>query len=577
MRRLVFLFLFAFALGGCSGLGGEPDIVATVARPAAKPAPITSAWQPDIDNGARIFAERCTDCHGQNGDGQGELVLAGSIAKPPDMTDRAAVSLKSPLEWFRIITEGRIENLMPPWKNALTEAERWDVALYSYSLSYDDALLEAGKALWSKKCGECEMPTMIAPVYSDAKYGEQLNIERFDSGLTGEEIGAVVAYLRSESLDLVSGPAVGPVTEGAQVPLSRIAGRVRHGSAGGVVPADTVLQLQYGNAELGFSQAETTVDADLNFSFEDIPLTEAFRYVVSAVYRGRLFSRQLSAGSASDVTITLYDLTQDPTVLSVSRIDLFVDEVELADLGAGLYISQIIGFHNKSDRIFTSGRGFDDGREAVLLVQFPLGARIMSGDENGRYVVIEDMENIPDSLIDTLPVPPGDSHQVILEFFLPYDGEANIEQSFNYLIDAELSVTLMEGLSVQSDLLQLEDDGAAGESFRVYSGRLRVDSEPKLSLTISGNPTSRGDQTIVTRESLPALLAGAGVFAAALLGAFGLMRRRRDSSASEIDRLVAELARLDEDHDQGRINHDLYHHKRTELKAQLAELMAGDE
>ena len=212
-----------------------------------------------------------------------------------------------------------------------------------------------------------------------------------------------------------------------------------------------------------------------------------------------------------------------------------------------------------------------------MLVQFPLGARIMSGDENGRYVVIEDMENIPDSLIDTLPVPPGDSHQVILEFFLPYDGEANIEQSFNYLIDAELSVTLMEGLSVQSDLLQLEDDGAAGESFRVYSGRLRVDSEPKLSLTISGNPTSRGDQTIVTRESLPALLAGAGVFAAALLGAFGLMRRRRDSSASEIDRLVAELARLDQDHDQGRINHDLYHHKRTELKAQLAELMAGDE
>ncbi|MCY3832600.1 MAG: cytochrome c [Chloroflexi bacterium] len=579
MRHLVFALLIPIALGGCSGLSGEPDIVATMARPRATTAPIISDWRPDVDNGARIFAERCTDCHGENGDGLGALVLSGSVERPPDITDRAAVSLKSPLEWYEIITKGKIENLMPPWENALSEAERWDVALYSYSLSYDDTLLETGKGLWSEKCGECEIPALIPPVFSDAEYGARLNAEHFEGALSPEEIGAVVAFLRMRSLESSGASTGGAPGEMAGVPRGSIAGRVAHGTAGGLVPADTILQLQYGNPELGFNLAETTLDADLSFVFEDIPMTEALRYVVSVVYQGRLFSRQLPAGRAEDLTITLYDVTDNPAVLSVSRIDLFVDAIELADLGKGLYISQIIGFQNKSDRIFTSGRGFDDGREAVLLMQFPLGSGVMSGTENGRYVVIEDMENIPDSIIDTLPVPPGDSHQVILEYFLPYDGVAQIEQPFNYRIDADLSVTLAKGLAVESDLTQLEEDSEAGEGIPVYSGRLRLDSEPRLSLSISGDPFSRrgGDQLIVTQENLVPVLAGIGVIAFALLAGFGYRRRRRDSSASEIDSLVAELARLEDDHDQGRINHDLYHHKRRELKARLAELMADSD
>ena len=304
-----------------------------------------------------------------------------------------------------------------------------------------------------------------------------------------------------------------------------------------------------------------------------------FTYVVSAVYDGRLFSRRLPSASANDTTITLYDLTNDPTVVEVTRIDLFVEAIKLADLGAGLYVSQAIGYQNNSDRIYTSGRRFDDGREAVLLVQFPDGARAMSGDESGRYVVIEDMENIPDSVIDTLPVAPGSSHQVILEYFLPFERGVQIEQAFSNAIDADVYVTLGPGLQADSDYLQLEGESATTEDLSVYAGRLHMESEPRLSFGISGDPfvTSSDDQTVVTRENLPTLLAGAGAIAFGLLAGIGVLRRRRESTTSEIDRLVIELARLDEDHDQGRINHDLYHHQRRELKARLADLMAADE
>ena len=135
MRWRAILACIALALGlaGCGGLGGEPQIVATFTPPTAE-----VLWQPDISNGARIFADNCTECHGILGDGRGDLVAAGSVPQPLDMTDLRLTAAKSPLEWFEIITEGRIENLMPPWSNALSEGERWDVALYAYTLAYDE-------------------------------------------------------------------------------------------------------------------------------------------------------------------------------------------------------------------------------------------------------------------------------------------------------------------------------------------------------------------------------------------------------------------------------------------------------
>ena len=563
MAHSFVLALMILALVGCSGLSGEPAIVATVARPMATAVASASNWQADIENGARIFAERCVGCHGAAGDGMGELALAGSISQPRDMSERAWVELVSPLDYFQVITEGRLDKLMPPWQDALSERERWDVALYSYSLSYGAALLEAGEAIWLQRCGGCEAPTAIPPRLSDADYGARLNGAFFLGELTAAEAGSVAAYLRMRTL----------AANMAQVELGSVSGRVKQGTAGSQTPGDTIVQLQYGNAEMGVSRAETQVDAALTFRFDAIPIRDDFRYVVSAVYQGRLFSLPLPALPADDVEITLYDLTDDAGALSISRIELVIDAVKLADLGAGLYISQGISLRNESDRIFSSDRRFDDGREAVLLLRFPRGALIMSGDANGRYVVIEDMPNIPNAIIDTLPVPPGEGHQVVMEYFLSYAENATIEQEFNYAMDAELSVTLAAGLSVSGEAAQLNDKGALAADYRRFSGRLQQDREPRLKLEITGDPfaVAGSEQAIVAGEHVLVLLAVAGGAMALLTGL--RYRRRR---GGEIERLVAQLARLDEDHDQGRINHDLWHQRRRELKARLAELMAAD-
>lgn len=588
--RSVWILAAAFALGACSGLGGEPEIVATVAPRNASTTdiPVSGEWQPDLSEGARIFQERCTECHGAGGDGLGELVKAGSVERPLDMTDRKLVALKSPLDWYEVITKGRIEKLMPPWENALSDDERWDVTLYSYTLNYDEELLAAGERLWRERCVGCDLPAAIPPVFSDREYGATLNRENFDGALNAEEIDAVVGYARLKSLEtgddaskrLETGDDASKRNEAS---LGVIRGQVQHGTAGGIVPTGTRIQLRYGNQAAGYSLAETSIDEDQRFSLADVPLRRDFSYVLGAVYEGRLFSKGLPEVSAAESvpaqTLTIYDLTTDPRVVEAAQIDLYLEAVAWEDWGPGLYVSQSVRFRNSSDRLYTSGRAFDDGREAVLLLQFPQGARALSGDQGGRYVLIENLDNLPNSVIDTLPVAPGADHQIVLEYFLPYQREIDFQQDFSNMLDAEVTITLSDSMSIESDNFLKEDGSAAAEGLRVYAGQLNMDSEPQLAFRISGDPfaTSSADSRLVTGDVLPMLVAVAAALAGALLAGLGWRRRQMDSDSSEIDRLVAELARLDADHDQGRINHDLYHHRRRELKAKLAERMAAAE
>lgn len=579
-RRILACLMLAACFSSCGGLGGEPEIVATLGPPPTSTPAAEVAWRPDLKDGARIFAEHCTECHGLTGDGHGDLVAAGSVPQPADMTDRALTAEKSPLAWFEIITEGRIENLMPPWRTALSESERWAVALYAYTLAYDDALLEAGQTLWRERCGDCDLPPVIPPIYSDREYGAALNVETFSAALSEEEQGAAVAYARMHSLQNIAENV--PEAEVASEQIVRrgdFSGRVEHGSVDAVLPADTVAQLQFGNAATGYTRAETTIDTDGSFVFSDIPLSTEFSYIVGVTYNNRFYSRHLLAGHPADIdyqqTITVYDLTHDPSVISVSSIELFLNPVQLEDLGAGLVFTQIIGYRNDSDHLYTSGRGFDDGREASLLLQVPDGARIMSGDENDRYVIVEDLERVPDSLIDTLPVAPGDGHEIIVEYFLPYDDSLEFQLALNNSVDAGVRLTLPRSLTARGEGLELSDEAGFAETLQIYAGRLMMEREPRLRFVISGDPfaTSSDDESLITSDSLAPLIAGMGAAAVAGLVGLALWRRKRPDGASEIDGLVQQIAQLDEAHDRGQFNHDFYQQRRRKFKRELAALM----
>ena len=237
---------------------------------------------------------------------------------------------------------------MPPWEGALSDAERWDVALYAYTLEL--MMMRCwllGERLWREVCGDCALPALIPPVYSDADYGALLNADRFGAALTDAEAAAAMAYARMTSL--VSGSGLGAVAAGASAqlgPFLVISGAVVHGTAGGALPGDTIVQLRYGNVDEGFSFAETSLSTAMAASNSTVfPWPTGSNTCWGRSMTSGFSTGGLGAGAAprpaDALRLTVYDETNDPFVLSVARIDLFIEPLRLDDLGAGLAITQM--------------------------------------------------------------------------------------------------------------------------------------------------------------------------------------------------------------------------------------------
>lgn len=80
------------------------------------------------DKGAQLFAIYCAICHGENGNGQGNLVKREKILGVPSYADREITEGSI----FHIVTYGI--NSMGSHANQLSQEERWMVAAYVMKL-----------------------------------------------------------------------------------------------------------------------------------------------------------------------------------------------------------------------------------------------------------------------------------------------------------------------------------------------------------------------------------------------------------------------------------------------------------
>ena len=77
--------------------------------------------------GAKIFAEHCAQCHGEDAQGKTE----GKHVRPNLHADR--VKQASPGELFWLLTNGSQQNGMPSWSR-LPDAQRWQVITFLKTL-----------------------------------------------------------------------------------------------------------------------------------------------------------------------------------------------------------------------------------------------------------------------------------------------------------------------------------------------------------------------------------------------------------------------------------------------------------
>jgi mono/diheme cytochrome c family protein len=605
--RFYLLLFVVLILAACGGLGGEPRIVATIAPPT--PFPENFTYRANLANGANIYAANCVRCHGIGGAGDGELVASGQVQNVPNFTDQQARLDESPQNYFNVITNGRIENLMPPWRDSLSENERWDVAFYTYSMAYTPEQLTVGNELSSTVTAWAsiiygEAYGTGAPTLSDNAFVTQFTEASPDdaAALTNEQMLSLVAHTRLLPLggreiigqvaqastplateDVTSATPV-PVATNAGAPRT-VTGRVTNGTASGTVPPDTIVTLHIISPDF---TTETTMNApiaaDGSFVFDGVQFLDGANFFTSAPYQNRLFASRTAQSDATttslDMPITIYELTQDSTVINIVGT---VTQISESAAGDGLEFLQVIRFRNHSDRLFTTTMGVGDTGFASVVVQLPPGS-VLLGLEGGeeRYVVLPEQATI----VDTLPVLPNEDHLMQLLYFVPYSTGAIIDQQVNYSVDGPVRILIAGGsaISLQSAQMTALGPETIGErQFESFGGDLTLPPGGIVSFTLNGQIGAQTSGVISSNSLLPLLMVIAGSVLLLFIIVMALRQRyapkRKTAPAVPADKnklvdvLVRQIADLDEQHDKGEINHDLYHQRRTKLKARLAELM----
>lgn len=311
------------------------------------PAPAYPAVLPNVGNGEVIYADKCAPCHGDAGLGDGpdakELQFPVAAIGSLEVARQAA-----PAAWFRMVSEGNIERFMPPFQS-LSEAERWDVVAYAFSLSTSKEELEAGEAVYAANCAACHgengegdgpeasnLAVKPADFSDQAKMAGLSAVDLFTairggvgeempafSGLVEEDVWAVSAYLRSLTL--------GSMTEGDALEAGLVPEETPVETGGPQRPEVTA---EAEEAEAGSEDEQAPTEGEVNTAEEGEATVE------QAAEQSVLVEGTVENGSGGELpeglTVTLYGYDQlDEVLRSDTTVDgegdFRFDEVELVE------------------------------------------------------------------------------------------------------------------------------------------------------------------------------------------------------------------------------------------------------
>ncbi len=126
----IFLVLLFSAFSAAAQ--GTPDSQTIPADAVHQVNPVKPTAE-SIAQGKKYYGYDCAMCHGENGDGKGDVAVDEKL-KLKDYRDPAALQSMSDAELFTIIKNGKGQ--MPPEGNRLKAQELWNLVNYIRSLAH---------------------------------------------------------------------------------------------------------------------------------------------------------------------------------------------------------------------------------------------------------------------------------------------------------------------------------------------------------------------------------------------------------------------------------------------------------
>jgi mono/diheme cytochrome c family protein len=565
--------------------------------PAGTPDPAPGGV-PAASAGGLIFAQHCAACHGLAGHGDGSQAaqVTQQTGSPlPDLGSADYARTKSLADWYTAITDGRVDKLMPPFKDSLNDAERQAVLFYVLTLTTPADSIDAGRQAYAANCARCHGTTGAGdgldakqPLPDFTKFNTLFALSQKDlfdaivqkhpdvpanATLTDAQRWALAdavrafgyTYAEPAALAKIEISVTGVVTnatnggqpvDGVPFTLYAFDSAILHSQTTSPVPSVTLSGTVTGGA-FAFPAMKVPAEGLLwaTLTYQDVRYS-AFEVIAPDVVTATL-------------PITVFDAISDPSAVQVNQL-----HVLLEPQGTVMNVTEILALSAQGNHAFNGTLSFDLPAGATN-VTFP------PSENSGEFIATQY------GFAGQLPVKPGDNAQVVVDFRLPYDNGLQFSQKMAYAAQS-VSVAVPDGTALQGSGLQKVDmgeqtpQGTQGQPLAIYTVSA-VQAGGTLELSIAGKPF---DWTTV--------LAGAGALLL-VLGAFGIWYRQRRQSAAglpddedededqdegealpepgeEPDReaLLQAIADLDDAFDDGRVDEARYRRERAALKAQLA-------
>jgi hypothetical protein len=381
---------------------------------------------------------------------------------------------------------------------------------------------------------------------------------------------AVSPYATRPALAQAEAPATGP--------LGEVRGSVVNTNTGKVVTDSLEVMLHVMDLDL--------VDKDMfhgqskpdgTFLFPDVPFDGNTQFAVMATFKGvTYFSDTMPAEMASmqvSIDVPVYETTTDLASVQIDQMHvLFEFSTD------GLETKELYIISNTGERTVKDVYDLGNARFAALEFPLPKDADYIffKPDDQNRFV------KLSGAFADTYPILPGNQpSQVMTSYLVPYSGERVYTYTalvntarINFLLPDKADISLQGSGLTGPESLTLQD----GVSYQVYSYSELKGGET-LSVTIAGTADPQSNK----KNNSPIAI-GLGISGLAIMGT-GLWWWRRsspqveedeiDSQADEptLDKLIAEIALLDETHEQQGLSLEDYQNQRQALMQRAKQLL----
>ncbi len=603
---LPLLLIAGLLLAGCS-LAAPAPVEQPQSQgqqpPVAQPQPAQPfqlpTRRPSVAAGADLYQQKCVQCHGASGRGDGAMaaqIQARTNTPVADLTSDVTARARTPADWYNIVSNGDLQKGMPGFAGSLDADQRWDVIAYAWSLAVSPQQVVQGKQVYETQCVQChgdtgkgdgkdaqgQLPDLsafatlaqVAPGTWDQDMATG-HVPSFAGTVSEADRRAAIDYVRTFAYDYSSGAPVVAATPGAATSSSsssqtppavsqQVSGYIVLGTPGQTLPSGLSVLFEYQrNSDNTIISQTVPLDAQGQFVVTATQMTHGDLMRASTEYDSiTYYSDVVAAGVQATLPITIYERTADASTARASVLHVIAQPTD-----QGLSVNEVYVISTQSDRVVANPG------QPILHISLPAGATQFSTD--------------PNMPADTL-VPAGDG----MDFFgsLPAASQGTESIAFSYMLPKGATVLDrvvtfpidLVNLLVQGDLqtVHVTSDRFASQGTRDFQGTTYQ--------LFQASNLAAGQSVALKIEPASAtpvidwrILLGIGLV---VVGAVGLViwqftQRRQPAVATarglavQKEALIDQIAALDDDFADGKIDEVNYKAKRAKLKDKLIKLM----